>query len=590
MAIEVKVPNIGDFKAVEIIDVPVKPGDTVKKDETILVLENDKATMDIPSPAAGVVQLIKVKVGEKVAEGHTILMLDAVEGSAKSEATKADTKKETKTVAAKTAAPDTIPAPVAASVTIGAGDMQADLVVLGSGPGGYTAAFHAADLGLKVILVERYPNIGGVCLNVGCIPSKALLHVAKVISESKEAHEFGIDFGTPKIDKTKLLAWKGKVITQMSGGLKGLAKQRKVEIVHGVGKFISSNQLSVDTAEGAKTIGFGKAIIAAGSQPVKLPFLPEDPRIIDSTGALQLETIPKRMLVLGGGIIGLEMAMVYHELGTQVTVVEMLDRLIAAADPDIVKPLQKRISAQYENIYLSTKVTSVKAEKQGLVVSFEGEKAPKTDTFDCVLVAVGRTPNGNKIGADKAGVAVDQRGFIAVDDQQCTNVPHIFAIGDIVGQPMLAHKATHEGKVAAAVCAGEKRAFIARVIPSVAYTDPEVAWVGVTETEAKEKGLDYGKGVFPWAASGRSLSRGRSEGITKLLFDNKTHQVIGAGIVGPSAGDLISEVCLAIEMNCEAEDIGLTIHPHPTLSETVAFATEVFDGSITDLYVPKKKK
>ena len=586
MQIEVKVPNIGDFKAVEIIEIPVKPGDPVKVAETILVLESDKATMDIPSTAAGVVQSIKVKVGQKVGEGALILILEGQQ---------AVTQKPAQAVANTTtpvASVKSEPVPVAKTevpMSIGAGDMQVELVVLGSGPGGYTAAFHAADLGMKVILVERYASIGGVCLNVGCIPSKALLHASKVLNESKEAHEFGIDFGIPKIDLRKLSGWKDKVVGQLTNGLKGLAKQRKVEIVHGVGKFISANQLSVETAEGVKTIGFGKAIIAAGSQPVKLPFMPDDPRVIDSTGALKLDAMPNRMLVLGGGIIGLEMATVYHELGAKVTVVEMMDRLIAAADPDIVKPLHKRISGQYENIYLSTKVTAVKAEKQGLVVSFEGDKAPKTDTFDMILVAVGRTPNGNKIGADKAGVAVDQRGFIAVDDQQRTNVPNIFAIGDIVGQPMLAHKAAHEAKVAAAVCAGEKRAFIARVIPSVAYTDPEVAWVGVTETEAKAKGLDYGKGVFPWAASGRSLSLGRSEGITKLLFDNKTHQVIGAGIVGPHAGDLIAEVGLAIEMNCEAEDIALTIHPHPTLSETVAFATEVFDGSITDLYIPKKK-
>ncbi len=579
MTIEVKVPNIGDFKAIEIIEIPVKAGVSVRQDETILVLESDKATMDIPSPAAGVVKAIQVKVGDKVGEGHIILLLDEAQADV------------TQPVKKPVEAPVPIQAPIvsAAPVLMGSGDLQVDLVVLGSGPGGYTAAFHAADLGLKVALVERYPSIGGVCLNVGCIPSKALLHAAKVINESKEAHEFGIEFGPPKIDLKKLSDWKDKVVGQLTGGLTGLAKQRKVEIVHGTGKFISPNQLSVEGAEGVKTISFTKAIIAAGSQPVKLPFLPDDPRIIDSTGALKLENIPKRMLVLGGGIIGLEMATVYHELGSKVTVVEMMDRLIAAADPDIVKPLQKRISGQYENIYLSTKVTAIKAEKKGLVVSFEGEKAPGTDTFDCVLVAVGRTPNGNKIGADMAGVAVDQRGFIAVDDQMRTNVPHIFAIGDIVGQPMLAHKATHEGKVAAAVCAGEKRSFIARAIPSVAYTDPEVAWIGVTETEAKAKGLDYGKGVFPWAASGRSLCLGRSEGITKLLFDNKTHQVIGAGIVGPNAGDLIAEVGLAIEMNCEAEDIGLTIHPHPTLSETVGFAAEVFDGSITDLYIPKKK-
>ena len=456
-------------------------------------------------------------------------------------------------------------------------------------PGGYTAAFHAADLGLKTVLVERYSSIGGVCLNVGCIPSKAVLHAAKVITETHEASEFGIEFGEPKIDLPRLASWKDKIVSQLTGGLKGLAKQRKVEIIHGTGSFKNANEMIIETDKGSQSVKFKKAIIAAGSQPVKLPFLPEDPRIIDSTGALKLETIPERMLVLGGGIIGLEMATVYHELGTKITVVEMLDRLIAGADPDIVKPFQKRITSQYENIYLGTRVTGVKVTKKGLVVSFEGEKAPKEDTFDCVLVAVGRTPNGQKIGAENAGVNVDERGFINVDEQQRTNVDNIFAIGDITGQPMLAHKATHEGKVAAAVCAGEKRSFVARVIPSVAYTDPEVAWVGLTESEAKEKGVDYGKGVFPWAASGRSLSIGRSEGITKLLFDNKTQQIIGAGIVGTNAGDLIAEAALAIEMNCEVEDISLTIHPHPTLSETIAFASEVFDGTITDLYVPKKK-
>ena len=472
----------------------------------------------------------------------------------------------------------------------GEGDIRVDVVVLGSGPGGYTAAFRAADLGLTVALVERYEAIGGVCLNVGCIPSKALLHAARVISEAKEAKGFGIDFGAPRIDGRKLLAWKQKVVGQLTGGLKGLARQRKVQIVTGTGAFASRNQLVVDSGSKKTTIGFKYAVIAAGSRAATLPFLPDDPRIMDSTGALELEDIPKRLLVLGGGIIGLEMATVYYELGSKVTVVEMLDSLIAGADADIVKPLQKRITGQYENIYLSTKVTAVKAGKNGLTVSFEGDKAPGTGTFDRILVAVGRTPNGKNIGADKAGVTVDTRGFINVDDQMRTNVPHIFAIGDIVGQPMLAHKAEHEGKVAAEVIAGHKAGFDNRVIPSVAYTDPEVAWVGVTEKEAKEQGLDYGKGVFPWAASGRSLSLGRSEGMTKLIFDKQSKRVIGGGIVGPNAGDLIAEVTLAIEMGADAEDIGLTIHPHPTLSETVAFAAEMFEGTITDLYIPVKKK
>ncbi len=575
MPIEVKVPNIGDFSGVEIIEIPVTPGDNIAAEDPMIVLESDKATMEVPSDSGGEILSIHVKVGDKVSEGDLILTLKGEKSASNTTTEKTDAKQQTES------APNTD--------SKNSDDDMVDVLVLGSGPGGYTAAFHAADLGLKTVLVERYPSIGGVCLNVGCIPSKALLHVAKVITESNEASEFGIEFGEPKIDLEKLGGWKDKVVGQLTGGLKGLAKQRKVEIIHGNGSFVNSNELEVESDAGKQTVRFKNAIIAAGSEPVKLPFLPDDPRVINSTGALKLERIPKRMLVLGGGIIGLEMATVYHELGTKITVVEMLDRLIPGADPDIVKPLQKRISSQYENIYLSTKVTAVKANNKGLVVSFEGDKAPKKDSFDCVLVAVGRTPNGNKIGAENIGVEVDERGFIKVDEQQRTNVENIFAIGDITGQPMLAHKATHEGKVAAAVCAGEKRSFVARVIPSVAYTDPEVAWVGITETEAKEKGLDFGKGVFPWAASGRSLSLGRSEGVTKLLFDNKTQQVIGAGIVGPSAGDLIAEAALAIEMNCEAEDISLTVHPHPTLSETVAFASEVFDGTITDLYIPKKK-
>ncbi len=575
MPIEVKVPNIGDFSGVEIIEIPVTPGDNIAAEDPMIVLESDKATMEVPSDSGGEILSIHVKVGDKVSEGDLILTLKGEKSASNTTTEKTDAKQQTES------APNTD--------SKNSDDDMVDVLVLGSGPGGYTAAFHAADLGLKTVLVERYPSIGGVCLNVGCIPSKALLHVAKVITESNEASEFGIEFGEPKIDLEKLGGWKDKVVGQLTGGLKGLAKQRKVEIIHGNGSFVNSNELKVESDAGKQTVRFKNAIIAAGSEPVKLPFLPDDPRVINSTGALKLERIPKRMLVLGGGIIGLEMATVYHELGTKITVVEMLDRLIPGADPDIVKPLQKRISSQYENIYLSTKVTAVKANNKGLVVSFEGDKAPKEDSFDCVLVAVGRTPNGNKIGAENIGVEVDERGFIKVDEQQRTNVENIFAIGDITGQPMLAHKATHEGKVAAAVCAGEKRSFVARVIPSVAYTDPEVAWVGITETEAKEKGLDFGKGVFPWAASGRSLSLGRSEGVTKLLFDNKTQQVIGAGIVGPSAGDLIAEAALAIEMNCEAEDISLTVHPHPTLSETVAFASEVFDGTITDLYIPKKK-
>lgn len=469
-------------------------------------------------------------------------------------------------------------------------ELQTEVVVLGSGPGGYTAAFRAADLGKKVILIERYENIGGVCLNVGCIPSKALLHAAKVVDEAHEMSECGIDFGKPKIDTNKLRDWKNKVVTKLTGGLKMLAKQRKVEIIQGVGTFSSSNTLVVEGPKGKQTIRFDNAIIAVGSRPVKLPFLPEDPRIIDSTGALELAETKCKMLVLGGGIIGLEMATVYHALGAEITVVELMDQIIAGCDKDIVMPLQKRIQKRYKQVLLKTKVTKVEAKKDGLWVTFEGENAPdKPEKFDRILCAVGRRPNGDQIAADKAGVKVDERGFIAVDKQLRTNVPHIYAIGDVVGNPMLAHKAIPEGRVAAEVIAGLKHYFDPKCIPSVAYTDPEVAWVGVTENEAKAKGIKYGKGVFPWAASGRSLSIGRDEGLTKLIIDETTHRVIGAGIVGPNAGELVGEIGLAIEMGCDVEDLSLTIHPHPTLSETVAMAAEVFEGTITDLYLPKKK-
>lgn len=470
--------------------------------------------------------------------------------------------------------------------------MQTEVVVLGSGPGGYTAAFRAADLGKKVILVERYDTIGGVCLNVGCIPSKTLLHAAKVIDDAADMAENGIQFSKPKIDTTKLREWKNKVVSKLTGGLKMLAKQRKVEIVHGTGKFISDHTLEVTTKDGKKeTIEFQQAIIAAGSRPVKLPFLPDDPRIMDSTGALELEQVEGRMLVIGGGIIGLEMATVYEALGAEITVVELMDQLIPGADNDIVMPLYKRIKQRYKNIYLKTKVTKVEAKKEGLYVTFEGEGAPsQPEKFDRILCAVGRRPNGDLIDASKAGVQVDERGFIKTDKQMRTNVPHIYAIGDIVGNPMLAHKAMPEGRVAAEVITGLKHYFDPKAIASVAYTDPEIAWVGLTENEAKAKGIKYGKGVFPWAASGRSLSIGRSEGLTKLLIDETTHRVIGAGIVGTNAGELIAEIALAIEMGCDVEDIALTIHPHPTLSETVALAAEVYEGTITDLYLPKKKE
>lgn len=469
-------------------------------------------------------------------------------------------------------------------------ELQTEVVVLGSGPGGYTAAFRAADLGKKVILVERYENIGGVCLNVGCIPSKALLHAAKVVEEAHEIADFGIDFGKPKIDVKKLRDKKSQIVTKLTSGLKMLAKQRKVEIIQGVGTFTGTHQLMVETKAGKQTIKFDNAIIAAGSRPVKLPFLPDDPRIIDSTGALELEDTKCNMLVIGGGIIGLEMATVYQALGAEITIVELMDQVIPGCDKDIVMPLYKRIQKRYKNIYLKTKVTKVEAKKDGLYVTFEGENAPaKPEKFDRILCAVGRRPNGDLTGAEKAGVKIDERGFIPTDKQQRTNVPHIFAIGDIAGNPMLAHKAIPEGRVAAEVIAGMKHYFDPKCIPSVAYTDPEVMWVGVTENEAKAQGLRYGKGVFPWAASGRSLSIGRDEGITKLIIDETTHRVIGGGVVGPNAGELAAEIALAIEMGCDVEDVSLTVHPHPTLSETVAMAAEVFEGTITDLYIPKKK-
>ncbi len=571
MAIDVKVPNLGDFSDVEVIEIEVKVGDSVDIEATLITLETDKATMDIPSTAAGEVMSLALKVGDKVSEGDVILSLQET------------------TTAKATPMPKQTGNQTGAAAALDGDAISTEVVVLGSGPGGYTAAFRAADLGKQVVLVERYASLGGVCLNVGCIPSKALLHAAKVISEAKEVKDFGIDFGEPSIDLDKLRAWKEKVLGQMTNGLKGLAKQRKVQVLRGSGKFTSSHQLRVDTDEGEHLINFEQAIIAAGSQAAKVPVFPEDSRIIDSTGALELREIPGRMLIIGGGIIGLEMATVYHELGTSVTVVEMLDGIVAGADADVVKPLFLRIQKQYENIYLGTRVTEIKVLDNGLEVSFDGAKAPENEFFDAVLVAVGRRPNGNYIGAESAGISVDEQGFIPVDKQQLTNVPHIFAIGDIVGEPMLAHKATHEGKVAAEVIAGMKSVFDARVIPSVAYTDPEIAWVGLTETEAKEQGIRYGKGVFPWAASGRSLSLGRNEGTTKLIFDEDTERVIGAGICGPNAGDLIAEVALAIEMDCDATDLSLTIHPHPTLSETVAFAAEMFEGTITDLYAPKKK-
>ena len=574
--IEIRVPDIGDFKNVPVIEIFVKPGDMIQVDDPIAALESDKATMDVPSSAAGVVKEVRIKVGDRVSKGSVMLLLD-VAGAA------AGVQK-------------------AAQAASGPSDMHAEVLVLGAGPGGYTAAFRAADLGKSVILVERWPTLGGVCLNVGCIPSKALLHAAKVIDEASGMSQHGIEFSSPKIDLDGLRGWKDGIVKKLVGGLSGLAKARKVTVVHGVGRFVSASQIEVTDGAGGelpagqspttskRVISFDQAIIATGSEPVKLPFIPhDDPRVIDSTGALELKDIPKRLLVLGGGIIGLEMATVYHALGAKVTVVELMDQIIPGADKDLVTPLMKRIQKQYEKIYLKTKVTKIVAGKAGLTVHFDGEGAPATDIFDTVLVAVGRRPNGKAIAAEAAGVVVDERGFIPVDKQMRTSQPHIFAIGDIVGQPMLAHKAVHEAKVAAEVAAGQKSVFDARVIPSVAYTDPEVSWVGLTETEAKAQGVAYGKGVFPWAASGRSLALGRDEGMTKVLFDEATDRIIGCGIVGPNAGELIAEAALAIEMGCDAHDIGGTIHAHPTLSETIAMAAEMFDGSITDLIAPKKK-
>ena len=579
-AIEIKVPDIGDFEGVDVIEVYVSPGDSVNVEDPLISLESDKATMDVPSPSAGVVTEVKVAVGDKVSEGSLIVVLQGAVAELPATTTNA-----TSPVAEKERPAVTPIAPAAP------GDIHAEVLVLGSGPGGYTAAFRAADLGKKTVLVERYPKLGGVCLNVGCIPSKALLHAAKVIAETKEMREHGVEFGAPSIDLEKLDSWKNNIVNRLTGGLAGLAKQRKVTVVQGRGTFTTPNRVAVESADKNITVSFDQAIIAAGSQAVQIPGFPnDDARLIDSTDALALTEIPKRLLVIGGGIIGLEMATVYYELGSSVTVVELMDSLMPGVDKDIVRPLHKRIAKQYENIFLGAKVTDIKPQKDGLMVSFEGTKAPASELFDRVLVAVGRSPNGNVIGAENAGVHVDERGFIAVDKQQRTNVPHIFAIGDIVGDPMLAHKATHEGKVAAEVAAGMKSAFDAQVIPSVAYTDPEVAWIGTTESEAKEKKLNYGKGVFPWAASGRALGLGRDEGMTKLLFDEDSGRLIGAGIVGPNAGDLIAEVALAIETGCDAQDIGLTIHPHPTLSESVAFAAEAFEGTITDLYMPRKKK
>lgn len=582
------VPDIGDFAEVEVIEVLVKVGDKIEKEQSLITVESDKASMEIPASESGVVTEMLVKLGDKVAEGKPICVIDAATSGASS----APVKEEPKASApvAPTAAPVVAPAPTASSFA-GNVDIQCDMLVLGAGPGGYSAAFRAADLGMNTVLVERYESLGGVCLNVGCIPSKALLHTAQVLEEAQHMGEHGIAFKAPKVDLDKLRAHKSAVVSKLTGGLAGMAKGRKVQVVHGVGQFVGANHLEVTAADGSKkVIAFAKAIIAAGSQPVHLPFIPEDPRIVDSTGALELPQIPKRMLIIGGGIIGLEMATVYSALGARLDVVEMLDGLMQGADRDLVKVWQKRNAPRFDNIMLKTKTVGVEAKKNGILVTFEGEQAPKEpQLYDLVLVSVGRTPNGKKIAADKAGVQVTDRGFIPVDKQMRTNVPHIFAIGDIVGQPMLAHKAVHEAHVAAEAALGEKAFFDARVIPSVAYTHPEVAWVGVTEEQAKDQGIKYGKAVFPWAASGRAIANGADDGFTKLIFDEATHRVIGGGIVGMNAGDLIGEVCLAVEMGADATDIGKTIHPHPTLCESVGMAAEVFEGVCTDLPAAKKR-
>ncbi|MCF8158985.1 MAG: dihydrolipoyl dehydrogenase [Burkholderiaceae bacterium] len=592
--IEVIVPDIGNFDSVDVIEVLVKVGDTVAKEDSLITLESDKASMDIPSSDAGVVKEIKVKVGDKIAKGSPILALEAEAASAvQTEAPKAQTPKAEAAPATPESQP-AVSAPTSAAPQ-GDNDVTCEVVVLGSGPGGYTAAFRAADLGKKVVLIERYSTLGGVCLNVGCIPSKALLHTAKVITEAEETAHHGVSFGQPNVDLEQLRTWKANdVVGKLTGGLSAMAKQREVTVVQGLGKFTSPNQIAVTGADGNVTkVGFENAIIAAGSQAAKLPGAPDDDRIMDSTGALALADIPKRMLVIGGGIIGLEMGTVYDALGSKVSIVEFTDGLIQGCDRDLVRPLQKRMEKRFEAIMLNTKVANIEAKKDGIHVSFEGVNgntdAPKdVEVYDRVLVSIGRRPNGLNIGAQNAGVAVDERGFINVDKQMRTNVPHIFAIGDIVGQPMLAHKATHEGKVAAEVIAGHKVEFQAMVIPSVAYTDPEIAWAGMTEIEAKAKGISIEKASFPWAASGRAISVGRTEGTTKLIFDKDTHRVIGAGIVGVNAGELLAEAVLAIEMGADAHDLGLTIHAHPTLSETVCFAAEMKEGTITDLYIKKR--
>ncbi|MBK6009081.1 dihydrolipoyl dehydrogenase [Ramlibacter ginsenosidimutans] len=602
---EVKVPDIGDFKEVAVIEVLVKPGDTIKAEQSLITVESDKASMEIPSSHAGVLKELKVKVGDKVAEGTVIALVEAAAAAAASPAAKGGAAAQAAPAGSTAAAPPPQPSPSgggskspqAAGSYSGGVDLECEMLVLGAGPGGYSAAFRAADLGMKTVLVERYATLGGVCLNVGCIPSKALLHVAAVMDEVSHFDALGISFGKPTVDRAKLKAHKDKVVGKLTGGLAAMAKMRKVTTVRGIGTFLDAHHVEVQetTGTGAETTGkkqvirFKTAVIAAGSQAVQLPFMPKDPRVVDSTGALELATAPKRMLILGGGIIGLEMGTVYSTLGARLDVVEMLDGLMQGADRDLVRVWQKMNTPRFDNIMLKTKTVGAEATKDGILVRFEGEQAPKEpQVYDLVLQAVGRSPNGKKIGAEKAGVNVTDRGFIPVDIQMRTNVPHIFAIGDIVGQPMLAHKAVHEAHVAAEAAAGEKSAFNARVIPSVAYTDPEVAWVGLTEDEAKKQGIAIKKGHFPWSASGRAIANTRDEGFTKLLFDAETHRILGGGIVGTHAGDMIGEVALAIEMGADEIDIGKTIHPHPTLGESIGMAAEIAHGTCTDVPPPRK--
>ena len=629
--IDVAIPDIGDFDSVEVIEVLVKPGDIVKPEQSLITVESDKASMEIPSSHGGMVKSLTVKVGDKVKKGVVILKLEVSEANAAQSATQAPPAASVASVSTVSTvsssgvsagatgqvssppsahsssavsgdstsahgmtsnASATVSASSAAIVRsdIAAADIQCDLLVLGAGPGGYSAAFRAADLGLNVVLVERYSTLGGVCLNVGCIPSKALLHAAAVLEEAQSLASHGITFGAPKIDLDKLRGFKDGVIGKLTSGLAGMAKARKVTVVTGTGQFLDAYHVEVQTDSGKKILRFSQAIIAAGSQSVKLAFMPDDPRVVDSTGALMLKAIPKKMLIVGGGIIGLEMGTVYSALGARLDVVEMMDGLMQGADKDLVKVWQKRNAPRFDNIYLQTKTVAAEAKKDGIYVTFEGASAPKEpQRYDIVLQAVGRAPNGKRIGVERAGVTVTDRGFINVDRQMRTNIPHIFAIGDVVGQPMLAHKAVHEGHVAAEAAAGHKSFFDARVIPSVAYTDPEVAWVGLTEDQAKSQGINVTKGVFPWAASGRAIANGRDEGFTKLLFDADTHKILGGGIVGTNAGDLIGEVALAIEMGADAVDIGKTIHPHPTLGESIGLAAEVAEGQCTDLPPPRKK-